>query len=348
VLSSRLSLGERARIFWLPAGTNAAISGKPGRFHHIWAMCGRYASVIPADFLARLFGTVNPLPNLQPTWNMAPTKDAPVVRRDRDTGARHLDVLKWGLVPYFTKDLKQARKPINARSETVATSGMFREAFGRRRCLVPAAAYYEWMDGPRGKVPFAVARQDGDPVVFGGIWEEWRSADNETLRTFSTITTQANEKLSIIQDRMPVIIERQDWPLWLGEIDGDPTSLLRAVRDDVLCVWPVDKKVGNVRNDGPELLEPRPLDPELSDLSARTKPEQRRFEGMSTDETPSNVIKAPDDWTTGDETMTGAQASYLKTLSEEAGEEFDPSLSKAEASKRIDELQEMTGRGKTR
>jgi putative SOS response-associated peptidase YedK len=223
-------------------------------------MCGRYASFLPAEYLARLFATVNPPPNLTPTWNMAPTMDAPTVRLDRETGERHLDVLKWGLVPYFTKDLKTARKPINARRETVATSGMFREAFAKRRCLVPAAAYYEWLDGPNGKVPFAVARLDGDPVVFGGMWEEWRSPDGEKLRTFATITTEANNQLSVIQDRMPVIIEREDWPVWLGEAEGDPKSLLGAAPEDVLRVWPVDKKVGNFRNDGPELLEPRTLD----------------------------------------------------------------------------------------
>ena len=120
-------------------------------------------------------------------------------------------------MPYFTKDLKKARKPINARSETVATSGMFREAFAKRRCLVPAAAYYEWRDDPEGKTPFAVARVDGDPVAFGGIWEEWKSPEGETLRTFATITTDANSQLAAIQDRMPVIIETADWPLWLGE-----------------------------------------------------------------------------------------------------------------------------------
>ena len=123
--------------------------------------------------------TVNPLPNLEPTWNMAPTRDAPVVRLSRD-GERHLDALKWGLVPYFTKDLKKARKPINARSETIAKSGMFKEAFAKRRCLVPAPVYYEWRDDPEGKTPFAVARVDGDPVAFGGIWEAWKSPEGET------------------------------------------------------------------------------------------------------------------------------------------------------------------------
>jgi putative SOS response-associated peptidase YedK len=245
---------------------HAAFDINPG-IAHSFGMCGRYASFLPAEFLARLFATVNPPPNLKPTWNMAPTMEAPVIRLVRESGERHLDVLKWGLVPYFTKDLKKARKPINARCESVATSGMFREAFARRRCLVPSAAYYEWLDGPNGKVPFAVARIDGDPVVFGGLWEEWRSPDGERLRTFSTITTEANQQLAVIQDRMPVIIERSDWPLWLGEAEGDPQSLLQAAPEDVLRVWPVDKKVGNVRNDGPELLEPREL--EETDLLMR-------------------------------------------------------------------------------
>src|SRR6476660_481577 len=146
-------------------------------------------------------------------WNMAPTMDAPVVRLCRESGERHLDVLKWGLIPYFTKDLRKARKPINARSETIAKSGMFKEAFAKRRCLVPAPVYYEWRDDPEGKTPFAVARVDGDPVAFAGIWEAWKSSEGERVQTFATITTEANNLLAGIQDRMPVIIEPEDWPL---------------------------------------------------------------------------------------------------------------------------------------
>jgi putative SOS response-associated peptidase YedK len=229
-------------------------------------MCGRYASYLPPELIARLFGTVNPLPNLPPTWNLAPTDDAPVIRRDRETGARHLAVLKWGLLPYFTKGAKPGRKPINARSETVATSGMFKAAFADRRCLVPATAYYEWRDEPDGsKTPFAVARTDGNPVAFAGIWEKWRTPDGDILQTFATMTTDANRQLATIQDRMPVIIEQEDWALWLGEAEGDVTALLRPAPEHVLRLWPVDKKVGNVRNDGPDLIEPRPeTEPELA------------------------------------------------------------------------------------
>jgi hypothetical protein len=121
---------------------------------------------------------------------------------------------------------------------------------------VPAPVYYEWRDDPEGKTPFAVARVDGDPVAFAGIWETWKSPEGEYLRTFATITTDANQLVGQIQDRMPVIIEPENWPLWLGEANGNPVTLLRPAAEGVLRFWPVDKKVNNVRNDGPDLIEP--------------------------------------------------------------------------------------------
>ena len=151
----------------------------------------------------------------------------------------------------------KARKPINARSETVARLPLFKEAFARRRCLVPAAAYYEWRHDPSGKTPFAIARRDDEPVALGGMWEEWRSPEGETLRTFATLTTDANSPLSLIQERMPVIIDRDNWKIWLGEEEGDLAALLRPLPANRLRIWPVDRKVNSVKNDGPELLEPR-------------------------------------------------------------------------------------------
>jgi len=217
-------------------------------------MCGRYASFLPPDLIARLFGTKNPLPNLKPTWNMAPTMDAPVVRRHPDSGDRHLDALTWGFVPAFTKTLKEARRPVNARSETVTTSGMFRNAFAKRRCVVPAPAFYEWQTGPAGKTPYAIARVDGDPMAFAGIWEGWRSPEGDIFRTFAILTTTANAQMAPLHERMPVILEKPDWPAWLGEEPGDPAALLRPAPEATLRTWRVDKRVGNVRNDGPELL----------------------------------------------------------------------------------------------
>ena len=178
-------------------------------------MCGRYASYLPHSEIAALFRTQGELPNLAPSWNVAPTQAAPVIRAHPETGERRLHVLHWGLVPHFTKDLKTGRRPINARAETAATSGMFRGAFADRRCIVPADAFYEWKTTPEGKQPYAIARVDGTPLAFAGLWEGWRSPDGETLRTFAIITTSANADMAVLHDRMPVILEPPDWPVWL-------------------------------------------------------------------------------------------------------------------------------------
>jgi putative SOS response-associated peptidase YedK len=202
---------------------------------------------------------VNPLPNVAPSWNVAPTQGALVVRRHPETGERRLDLLTWGLVPHWTKDLEAARKPINARAETVATSDMFRAALAERRCLVPAGAFYEWKAMPGGKQPYAIARQDGAPLAFAGLWDGWRGLDGTVLRTFAIITTPANAIMATLHDRMPAILEPEDWPAWLGEVEGDPVALLRPAADTVLRLWPISRAVNNVRNNGASLLDPIPV-----------------------------------------------------------------------------------------
>ena len=152
---------------------------------------------------------MNPVPNVAPSWNVAPTQNATVVRRHPETGERHLDLLTWGLVPHWTKDIHQARRPINARAETVATSAMFRGALAQRRCLVPADAFYEWKAMPGGKQPYAIARQDGAPLAFAGLWEGWRWPNGDVLRTFAIITTEANATMTDIHDRMPASPKRK-------------------------------------------------------------------------------------------------------------------------------------------
>ena len=220
-------------------------------------MCGRYASVLPPELIARMFGAVNAVPNAAPTWNIAPSQSAMVIRRRPETGERHLDLLRWGWVPHFTKGLKMARKPINARAETVARSGMFRGAFARRRALVPATAFYEWRTDAEagGKQPYAIARKDGQPMAFAGLWESWRLPNGEVLRTFAIVTTDANATMRQLHDRMPVILEPDDWPVWLGELAGDPSGLLRPAAEGVLRLWPVSRAVNSVRNNTPDLLD---------------------------------------------------------------------------------------------
>ena len=173
-----------------------------------------------------LFRTMNGTLNWQPSWNIAPSQAALVVRRHPQTGERHLDARRWGLVPHFTTDPKGGRKPSNARADTVATVGIFCGAFAARRCLVPASAFYEWMTLPAGKQPYAFARQDGEPIALGWLWEGWRAPDGETVRTSCLITTAANAIVVPIHDRMLVIFKLVDGSAWLGETGGDPTELL--------------------------------------------------------------------------------------------------------------------------
>ena len=219
-------------------------------------MCRRYASFLPAEALRRTFRTTNPLPNIKPSWNVAPTQSAPVVLRHPETGERHLDLLEWGLLRWWQKDTKRSR-PINVHAERlVARRGMFQGAFAYRRALVPADAFYEWKVIEDGEQAYAIARQDGQPMAFAGLWEEYRFPDWRVLRTFAIVTTAANAETAEVRDRMPVILEPADWPAWLGEMEGDPASLLHPVPDGTLHVWPVDRRVGSPRNNGPELLEP--------------------------------------------------------------------------------------------
>jgi putative SOS response-associated peptidase YedK len=171
------------------------------------------------------------------------------------SGRRHLDMLKWGSLPHWAKEPIRAQRPINARSETAAKSGMARGALSQRRCIVPADAFYEWKVVEGGKHPYAIARQDGQPMAFAGLWESFRWPDETVTRSFTIMTTTPNAEMSELHDRMPVILDQQDWPTWLGEIEGDSAALLCPAADGLLRVWPVDRRVGSPRNNGPELLE---------------------------------------------------------------------------------------------
>src|SRR6266478_1747221 len=157
-------------------------------------MCGRFqASSSPAE-LARWFKTTGPAPNVQQRYNAAPTQDLPVVLRDRETGERRLEPLRWGLIPFWAKDAKIGFSTINAKAETVATTPAFRDAFKSRRCIVPADGFYEWKKlYAKTKQPYRFVMRDGSPMAFAGLWERWRDpASGETLRTFTIITTVPN------------------------------------------------------------------------------------------------------------------------------------------------------------
>jgi putative SOS response-associated peptidase YedK len=161
-----------------------------------------------------------------------------------------------GLLPNWTKEPTKAQRPINARAETVATSGLFRGAFKTRRCIVPADAFYEWRAEEGGKQPYAIARQDGEPMAFAGLWEGYRWQDGTVTRSYTIVTTNANGNVVDLHNRMPVILEPADWSAWLGEVEADPDALLHPLPDGTLRTWPVNKRVGSPRNNDAVLLEP--------------------------------------------------------------------------------------------
>jgi putative SOS response-associated peptidase YedK len=225
-------------------------------------MCGRAKLEGDLNEIKIAFGIPPeyPTPNYAPSWNVAPTDSLPIVRYDPKAGHRTLDLLRWGLVPYWAKDIKIGFSTINAMAETVDTKSAFREAFKRRRCLVPIEAFYEWQTiGPKEKQPYAIALADRGLMALAGLWETWKSPASETVRSFTIVTTTPNELCAPIHNRMPVILPPETWPAWLGETAVGPETLqlmLAPYPADRMTCWPVDKRVGNVKNNDPSLMEP--------------------------------------------------------------------------------------------
>jgi putative SOS response-associated peptidase YedK len=235
-------------------------------------MCGRFFLQRDPAGLARYFETQNPTPNHAASWNVAPTQDSLVVRRHPESGLRHLDSLRWGLVPRWAKDAKDAAKLMNARADTVIEKPSFRDAFQKRRCIVPMDGFYEWRKAADGsKQAYAVALASGAPMAVAGLWEGWKAPDGGWLRTFSVITTEANEKQALVHHRMPAILPPEVWDAWLGEEPAEPeelAELLLPCPPDELAIWPVDNRVGRVAENDAKLLLRDPLavpPPELDD-----------------------------------------------------------------------------------
>lgn len=191
-------------------------------------------------------------------YNAAPSQELLVIRRNRDTGEVSLDPLRWGLIPYWCKDPKGGRKPINAKAETVARLPMFRDAYARRRCILPVDGFFEWkaIKGLKAKQPFAIAMRDGSPFGIAGVWENWKDpTSGEWQRTFAIITVPPNELLAQIHDRMPAILGRADYDRWLGD-ESDPRDLLQPFPSDLMHMWPISTRVNKPENDEPSILDP--------------------------------------------------------------------------------------------
>lgn len=257
-------------------------------------MCGRYASSRRPEDLVEEFEVqeVHVAVPLEPDYNVAPTKPVYAVlerpEREDHPQQRQLRTLTWGLIPSWAKDPSIGSRLINARSETLADKPAFRRAFASRRCLLPADGYYEWYPtqrlGARGKPvkqPFFISPRGGGVLAMAGLYEIWRDPDRseddaERFRwTCTVITTQAQDDVGHIHDRMPMLVEPGAWSQWLdptvdvGRAGGALADLLVPAAPGLLQAWPVSPAVGNVRNNGPELA--RPLDAEpAADLQEAT------------------------------------------------------------------------------
>lgn len=223
-------------------------------------MCGRYATTRNDPDLAELFDAVVITPGPGPSWNVAPTDPVPLVRMSRSRDARVLDTARWGLVPPWAADMRGAARMINARAETVATSPAFAPSFDRRRCLIPADGWYEWVRDGGKRQPFYLTPAGSSPLAFAGLWSPWGP---EGVLTCTIITTAALGGLARVHHRMPLVLPPERWSAWLAG-GGDPVvqlSPLPVEALDAIEIRPVRPDVGNVRNNGPELILPPPPRP---------------------------------------------------------------------------------------
>jgi putative SOS response-associated peptidase YedK len=204
-------------------------------------------------------------PNFEPDWNKPPTAPMLVAIRSVN-GERIPKMMKWGLIPHWAKDDKLQYSTFNARAEEFTTKPAFRDAWKRgQRCLVVTDGFYEWKKlDAKGKLkrPHAIAMADSVPMVMAGLWAQWKSpTSGEEVLSCTILTCEPNSAMGELHDRMPVILAENDWPKWLGEepaSEQDLLALLRPCRDEALKIWPVDKMVGNVKNNGPQLILPVP------------------------------------------------------------------------------------------
>lgn len=215
-------------------------------------MCGRFTITHPNEALARLFDAMpgNDLPE-SPRFNICPTQPVAVVTTGE--GGRRLRSMRWGFLPSWYKTMTDGPLIINARADTVATKPAFRDAVRARRCIVPASGFYEWSEGPGGtRLPWYFTRTDGEPLALAGLWQRWGEVD-----TCAIVSTEAGPGMAGLHHREPVVLEKPDWPLWLGEAGHGAAVLMRASAPGALAApFRVDARVNSNRATGPELIQP--------------------------------------------------------------------------------------------
>ena len=217
-------------------------------------MCGRFTMTkkqkqVADRYNAEIEGIINEM------YNATPTQTLPVVTNERPGTIQQF---RWGLIPSWGKTLSTGSMMINARSETLQEKPAFRKLIGSRRCLIPADGFYEWKKDGKDKQPYRITLKDEELFSIAGLWDEWVSKEGERYNTFTIITTQANDVMSSLHERMPVILARDTEEAWLSADVRDPNEVeqfLRPYPDDEMRVYPVSTRVNNTRNNGPELVE---------------------------------------------------------------------------------------------
>ncbi len=221
-------------------------------------MCGRY-TYFPAEFSdLRLTWNVDEVfgLDLKPRYNIAPTQEAPVIVQA--DAKRKIELFRWGLIPWWAKDPAIGNKMINTRAETLAEKPAFRDLLGKRRCLVLADGFYEWRKEGKGKVPMRFKLKSGEPFAFAGLWDTWKQPDGNLLRTYTIVTTEPNDVLRPIHDRMPAMLSNDEAQKWLAVDDeiAHALALLKPYPPEKMEGYEVSPLVSNPRNDSPECIRP--------------------------------------------------------------------------------------------
>jgi putative SOS response-associated peptidase YedK len=229
-------------------------------------MCGRYVRKSDKQKIAEAFRVHTDLSDLSmppDDYNIAPSTFQPVIRESRDEGTREMVLMRWGLIPFFTKQLSDVKgiSTINARAESIQKSPTWREPFRKRRCLVPVSGFYEWKKlDEMTKQPYFFTVPDTSLFAFAGLWDAWKDKDGNWLQSFSIVTTEANELMSAVHTRMPCILHPRDYDRWLSReiTEQPPIDLLRPYESEDMEMQPANRLVGNVKNNGPQMLVAEP------------------------------------------------------------------------------------------
>ncbi len=227
-------------------------------------MCGRYRLSRRKQVIEEHFDSVSGEEDWTPRYNIAPTQSVPIIRQHAKEPRRELSLVRWGLIPSWAKDASGAAKMINARSETAATLPAFRDALKSRRCIVPTDGFYEWLRSGKNKQPYCFEVDDGELFAFAGLWDRWKDPSGNWVKSCSILTTKPNAVTSTVHDRMPAILQKDDYDLWLdpGMQDTDTASdLLKPYDARLMRCYPVSMRINQVQNDDPECAQPVKLEP---------------------------------------------------------------------------------------